>query len=147
MEELLDTRRFVVGHDFRFFPHHLHGTCHFNFSGEWSCRNTFLKLSFPPLTFFFFYLWSGHDCPDQVFPGNHHHRVQSLSFLRPALVQDAQLVRTTIKTLFIIIHEIFLSESVLQFCIWPLGEAVALIYFSFSLTWMMLMNVDDSEQV
>lgn len=39
-------------------------------------------------------LCSGALCPDQVLPGDHHHRIQRLPLLRSALVPDAELVRT-----------------------------------------------------
>lgn len=38
----------------------------------------------------------GHDRPNQVLPRNHHHRLQSVPFLRAALVQDPQLVSRSI---------------------------------------------------
>ncbi|XP_075961025.1 phosphatidate cytidylyltransferase 2 isoform X3 [Anarhichas minor] len=83
MEELLDTRGSVFGHDFGLLPHHLHGTRHSN--------------------------TSGHDRPNQMLPRNHHHRLQSLPFLRAALVQDAQLV--PLSRLFWQPHSIKLSWS------------------------------------
>lgn len=68
----------------------------------------------------------GNDSPNQVFPRNYHHWLQSLPFLWTSLVQDTKLVRKKIFTVnckynfrYIIINiGILLREEIEHFLVW-----------------------------
>lgn len=108
MEELLDTRSSVFSHDFWLLPHHLYGTyCSYTCGkcllwGGFGCKKNkfmfctvFVKTQNEAHSLNLLLVAElcshvsallpssdpGHVCPNQVFPRNYHHWLQSLPFL------------------------------------------------------------------
>lgn len=46
------------------------------------------------------FIYAGPLCPDKMLPGNHYHWLQCVPLLRPAVVQDIELVSTQTHTVF-----------------------------------------------